>query len=160
MHTPEQRTALIADIRALPEALAAAVEDWSDAQLDFRPSKDEWSARQIVHHVADSHMNSFMRMKLALSEDTPTIKPYDQEVWAEMVDTTGPPIVNSLDLLRGLHARWVALWESLSEEDYLRTYYHPENDAYTSLDEHLAIYSKHSRDHVEQIARIAREQGW
>ncbi|MCC6616213.1 MAG: putative metal-dependent hydrolase [Anaerolineae bacterium] len=160
MHTPEQRTAMIEDIRALPAALAAAVDGWNDAQLDLRPADGEWCARQIVHHVADSHMNSFIRMKLALSEANPTIKPYDQEVWAEMVDTTQPPIDYSLSLLRGLHARWVVLWESLSEDDYRRTYYHPENDAITSLDEHLAIYSRHSRDHVEQIARIARAQGW
>jgi len=160
MHTPEQRTVLIEDIRSLPDALAAVVSGWSDAQLDFRPAQSEWCARQIVHHVADSHMHSFIRMKLALSEDNPTIKPYDQEVWAEMVDTTQPPIDDSINLLRGLHARWVVLWESLSEADYRRTYYHPETQAQTSLDDHLAIYSKHCRDHIEQITRIARAQGW
>ncbi|MCL4247317.1 MAG: putative metal-dependent hydrolase [Anaerolineae bacterium] len=160
MHTPEQRTALIANIRALPEQLAAAIEGWSDSQLDFRPASDEWCARQIVHHVADSHMNSFIRMKLALTEDTPTIRPYDQVAWAEMVDTTQPPVEYSLNLLRGLHRRWVALWESLSEADYQRRYFHPENKAYTTLDEHLATYSQHGLDHIEQIARIARAQGW
>lgn len=160
MHTPEQRAALIANIRALPDLLAAAVSSWNDAQLDYRPAPEEWSARQIIHHVADSHMNAFIRMKLALAEDTPTIKPYDQEVWAEMVDTLESPIEDSLLILDGLHARWVLLWESLSDPQFAHVYYHPESQRQVTLDEHLAYYSEHGLSHIQQIDRIAQEQGW
>ena len=155
MHTAEQRAELIENIRQLPDQLAAAVAGWSDAQLDSRPDPREWSARQIVHHVADSHMNAFIRTKLALAEDKPTIRPYDQEVWAEMIDTRQPPIEESLLIMRGLHARWVRLWESLSDDDFRRTYFHPEMNEYVTLDEQLATYSQHGLDHIDQIRRTA-----
>jgi hypothetical protein len=160
MHTPDQRAALIASIRALPDQLAETVATWSDEQLDYRPAPGEWCARQVVHHVADSHMNAYIRTKLALSEDTPTVKPYDQEAWAEMIDTTVVPIEESLMLIEALHARWAALWEGMSEAQYGRAYYHPGSGKTIALDDQLAEYSQHGLDHIEQIARIAREQGW
>jgi hypothetical protein len=160
MSTPAERAAHIAHIRALPDQLAALVAGWSEEQLDYRPAPGEWCARQIIHHVADSHMNAFIRMKLTLAEETPIIKPYDQEVWAEMVDTTAAPIEDSLMLIEGLHARWALLWESLSEADYARTFFHPEHQSHNTLDSHLATYSKHGREHIDQIERIAQAQGW
>jgi hypothetical protein len=156
MSSPQERAAHIDNLRRLPDQLAAAVAGWTDAQLDARPDPREWSARQIVHHVADSHMNAFIRTKLALAEDKPTIRPYDQEVWAELIDTTQPPIEESLLILRGLHARWVRLWESLSESDFRRTYFHPEANSDVTLDEQLATYSQHGLDHIDQIRRIPR----
>lgn len=160
MHTPDERAALIANIRALPEQLAETVATWSDEQLDYRPAPREWCARQVVHHVADSHMNAYIRTKLALTEDKPTIKPYDQEAWAEMTDTTIVPIEESLMLIESLHARWAAIWEGMSEADYARAYYHPGSGKTVTLDDQLADYSQHGLDHIEQIARIARAQGW
>lgn len=155
MNYPQQRAVFIDNIRRLPDQLAAAVAGWTDAQLDARPDPREWSARQIIHHVADSHMNAFIRTKLALAEDKPTIRPYDQEVWAELIDTTQPPIEESLQILRGLHARWVRLWQSLSDEELQRAYFHPGMNAYVTLDEQLATYSQHGLDHIEQISRLA-----
>ena len=160
MTTPDERAARIAAIRALPGQLEAAVANWSDEQLDYRPAPGEWCARQIIHHVADSHMNAFIRMKLALAEDTPTIKPYDQEVWAEMVDGNQGNVEDSLLILRGLHARWARLWDSLGEADYARAYFHPEHGSHTALDQHLVYYSDHGKVHIEQIAAIARSRGW
>lgn len=160
MYSADERTAMIARIRALPDDLAAVVTGWSDAQLDYRPAPKEWCARQIVHHVADSHMNAFIRMKLALTQEQPTIVPYDQEVWAEMVDTASLSIDLSLHIVRGLHVRWVALWESLREDDYQRAYFHPESRKLVTMDDHLQTYSWHGHNHIEQIERIAQAQGW
>jgi hypothetical protein len=160
MHTPDERAAMIANIRALHDQLAAVVAGWSDNQLDYRPAPSEWCARQVIHHVADSHMNAFIRMKLALTQHNPTITPYDQDLWAELVDSVTLPVELSLGIVRGLHERWVVLWESLSDDDYQRPYLHPESGKLVSMDEHLATYSRHGLAHVEQIARIGREQGW
>jgi hypothetical protein len=160
MHTPEQRATLIANFRALPDQLAEIVAGWSEEQLDHQSAPREWCARQVIHHVADSHMNAYIRTKLALSEEMPTIKPYDQEAWAEMNDTQIVPIEESLMLIEALHARWVALWESMTDAQYARAYYHPASGKTVTLDEQLADYSEHGLNHVEQIARIAREQGW
>jgi hypothetical protein len=160
MHTPDERAAFIANIRALPDALADTVAAWSDAQLDYRPAPGEWCARQVVHHVADSHMNAYIRTKLALSEETPTNKPYDQDAWAEMIDTQVIPIEESLLIIEALHARWAAIWEHMTDVQYARAYYHPGSGKTVMLDDQLAEYSDHGLNHIEQIARIAREQGW
>ena len=153
MTTPEQRAADIAPIAALPEALAAAVAGLSDAQLDRPADDDPWTVRQVVHHVADSHMNAFIRMKLMLTEQHPTLKPYDQDAWALLADTRSTPVDATLVLLRGLHARWVTLLESLREEDWGRSAHHPESGTVT-IDGMLRTYAQHGKDHVAQIRHI------
>jgi hypothetical protein len=158
MHTPEQRVALIAKIHWLPDLLEEATHGLTTTQLDFRPSPQEWSVRQIVHHVADSHMNSFVRLKLALTEDRPTIRPYDQEAFAELPDTAAAPLHLSIQLLRGLHARWTYLFEQLTEEQWARPAIHPESGDF-SPDTLLATYADHGEVHLRQIAAVKRAQG-
>jgi len=140
----------IATIAALPEKLRAAVEGLSEAQLDTPYREGGWTVRQLVHHVADSHMNSYVRMRLALTEDWPTIKPYDEKLWAQLSDASTAPVEVSLELLTALHERWVLLLRSLTEEQWQRGYVHPENGRQT-LAEAAALYEWHSRHHVAHI---------
>lgn len=158
MHTPDQRAALIAKIRWLPDQVEEAARGLTAAQLDFRPSPQEWSVRQIVHHLADSHMNSYTRLKLALTEDRPTIRPYDQVAFAELPDTAVAPIDLSLQLLRALHARWTYLFEHLTEDQWARPAIHPESGDFTP-DSLLATYADHGEVHLRQIAEVKRAQG-
>ena len=153
MTSPADRRRLIASIAALPDALAAVVAGLGDAELDARVADDPWTVRQVTHHVADSHINAFIRMKLMLTEPHPTLKPYDQDAWAQLADTQSAPVDATLALLRGLHARWVRLLESLGEGDWSRGAHHPENGEVT-LDGMLATYARHGEEHVEQIRRI------
>jgi hypothetical protein len=153
MATPAERKERIARIAALPDALAAFVAGLNDAQLDALGDDDPWTVRQVTHHVADSHMNAFIRMKLMLTEQHPTLRPYDQDAWALLPDTRTMPVDATLALLRGLHARWVRLLESLGDDDWSRGAYHPENGEVT-LDGILATYAQHGEDHVAQIKRI------
>ncbi|MFO7170847.1 MAG: putative metal-dependent hydrolase, partial [Chloroflexota bacterium] len=143
----------IARIAALPEQLAALVGGLSAEQLDARTPADPWSIRQVVHHMADSHMNAFIRTRLILTENHPTLRPYDQDAWAQLADTLTMPVEASLELLRGLHARWAALFESLAEEDWGRTGLHPEIGVVT-VESILESYAQHGEDHMEQIRRI------
>jgi hypothetical protein len=159
MHTPDERAALIAKIRSLPQQLETLVSGLTDEQLDFSPGSREWSARQIVHHVADSHMNAFIRLKLAITENHPTIKAYDQELWAELPDTKHMPLEPSFSILRGLHQRWVAAFESLSEDDWNRTARHPEYGTTISPDTLVETYAEHGEIHLDQIRRALAAQG-
>jgi hypothetical protein len=152
MATSEQRRERIARIAALPEALAAVVNGLGDAELDARAAADPWTVRQVTHHIADSHVNAYIRMKLMLTEAHPTIKPYDQEAWAGLADSA-LPVDATLSLLRGLHARWIELFEALDESDWNRTAYHPENGDIT-LDWLLDTYARHGQEHLDQIQRI------
>src|SRR5580698_7289700 len=122
----EQRPLLIETVAQMPAKLSAAVAGLNASQLDTAYRPGGWTVRQVVHHVADSHMNSFVRFKLAVTEDTPTIKPYEEKLWAETADAKKTPIDLSLKLLESLHARWVLLMRSLSEEDWARKLKHPE----------------------------------
>lgn len=142
----------IARIELFPDELEAAVTGLSEAQLSFQPAPREWSVRQIVHHLADSHANAFIRMKLALTEDNPTIRPYDQEAFAELPDTLGAPIGLSLVFLRALHARWGYLMQSLDASAWERTFQHPEYGPFT-LVRLLDTYVEHCDIHLDQIAR-------
>jgi hypothetical protein len=155
MPTPAERRERIARIAALPDALAAAVASLSDAQLDARSGDDPWTVRQVTHHIADSHMNAFIRMKLMLTETHPTLRPYDQDAWVQLADTAAMPIDATLTLLRGLHARWVRLLESLADDDWARSAHHPESGTVT-LDSMLETYAQHGDDHVAQIQRISK----
>ena len=153
------RAAHIQTLRLLPERLRMAVAGLSDAQLDTPYREEGWTVRQVVHHVADSHANAYVRTKLALTEDWPTIKPYDEAAWAELADSRWLPVEGSLTLTEALHGRWVALLESLTEEDFRRGYMHPENGR-TSLAQMLALYDWHSRHHTAHITALSARLGW
>jgi uncharacterized damage-inducible protein DinB len=152
------RDAHIQTLRMLPERLREAVSGLSDSQLDTPYREGGWTVRQVVHHLPDSHANSYIRFKLALTEDWPTIKPYDEAAWAKLADSSLPVDV-SLSLLADLHSRWVALLESMSEDDFRKGYNHPEQGRQT-LANVLAIYDWHSRHHTAHITSLRTRQGW
>jgi uncharacterized damage-inducible protein DinB len=152
------RTEQIETLRRLPERLRAAVNGLNDTQLDTPYREGGWTVRQVVHHVADSHANSYVRFKLALTEDLPAIKSYDEAAWAELPDSRMSVDI-SLSLLAALHARLVALIESMSESDFDRSYKHPERGPMT-LAANLALYSWHSKHHTAHITRLRERMGW
>ncbi len=152
------RRAYIQGLRMLPERLCAAVNGLSDAQLDTPYREDGWTVRQVVHHVADSHVNSFVRLKLALTEDWPDIKAYDEKAWAELADSK-LPIDGSLTFITALHERWVALLESMTDEDFRRGYVHPKGGR-QSLATALALYEWHGRHHTAHITGLRARKGW
>ena len=144
---------------AAPGGLRDAVRKLDDAQLDtpYRPAG--WTVRQVVHHVADSHMNAYIRFRLALTEDDPTVKSYDQTVWAELADARTLPVEVSLTLIDGLHARWVALAASVPEAAFARAYVHPEYGR-ASMDVVIAMYAWHGRHHTAHITGLRERMGW
>src|SRR5580700_3179160 len=152
------RSAQIETLRLLPERLRAAVSGLSQAQLDTPYREGGWTVRQVVHHFADSHANSFIRFKLALTEDWPTIKPYDEAAWARLSDSR-LPIDGSLVFVDALHARWVALLQSMTEEDFQKGFVHPERGR-MSLATNLALYDWHSRHHTAHITGLRQRMGW
>jgi hypothetical protein len=153
MHLNEtQRANCIDQIRRLPSDLRIAIQGLTPEQLTARPLPGEWSVAQNVHHLADSHMNSFVRLKLVLTEDNPTIRPYDQNAWAELVDANEADVDVSLRLLDGLHARWSKLFASLTPEQRERPGLHPDNGP-ISPDTLLHDYADHCAAHLDQIAR-------
>jgi uncharacterized damage-inducible protein DinB len=152
------RAAHIQTLRELPERLRAAVSGLSDSQIDAPYREGGWTVRQLVHHVADSHANSYVRFKLALTEDWPTIKPYDEAAWAKLADSRLPVDV-SLKLIDALHVRWVALLESLSDEDFEKGFEHPERGR-QNLATTLALYDWHSRHHTAHITSLRARHGW
>ncbi len=153
------RAAHIQTLRLLPERLTAAVNGLSDAQLDTPYREGGWTVRQVVHHVADSHANSYIRFKLALTEDWPTIKPYDEAAWANLADSRQLPVDVSLEMTSALHGRWVALLESLSDDDFRKGYVHPERGR-QDLVTGLALYEWHSRHHTAHITSLRARMGW
>ena len=157
--TAALRAQCLGDIERTPAALRGAVAGLSPAQLDTPYRPGGWTVRQVVHHLPDSHMNAYVRVKLALTEDEPTIKPYEQARWAELIDgRTAPPEV-SLSLLDSLHARWTMLLKSLAPEQFARKFRHPEVGVVT-LDWLLAMYSWHGRHHVAHITALRKREGW
>lgn len=153
MHTSNEREALIAQIRDFPQQLEQKIATLSDAQLDQQCGEGEWTVRQVVHHLADAHFNGYIRMKLILTEHKPILKPYDQEAWALLGDM-GLSIQPSLSILRGLHERWSRLLEGLPESSWERRGVHLENGL-VSLDDLLAVYVQHCKNHLDQISRVA-----
>jgi DinB family protein len=146
-----EREMLIDQIERAPAQLRRLVEGVSDRQLDTPYREDGWTIRQVIHHVPDSHMNSYVRMKLALTERRPpNISAYDEARWAELPDARALPVSVSLDLLTALHGRWVPFLRSLSQDDFLKTYIHPELGAYPLYDA-LALYAWHGRHHAAHI---------
>ncbi len=159
MRNDQLRLAWIEQIRSLPDELAALTRGLSSEQLTTCFLAGEWSVAQNVHHVADSHMNSYIRMKLILAEEQPTLRPYDQDVWATTPEANLPDLSASLTLLRGLHARWANLFERLEETQWLRTGYHPEHGA-VSVEDILRSYAAHGEGHLDQIRRTLAASTW
>jgi hypothetical protein len=151
--------ASIATLAALPANLRSAVDGLSNAQLDTPYRDGGWTVRQLVHHVADSHMNAYVRIRLALTEDWPTVKAYDEKLWAELPDSRTEPIDISLKLLSGLHARFVSLLNSLTEEQWQRGYNHSDNGR-TRIAEAVALYAWHCRHHVAHVVELRKRNRW
>jgi hypothetical protein len=156
---PARRRQRIDEIAAAPDHLRAAVAGLRPAQLDTPYREKGWTVRQVVHHVPDSHLNAYTRIKLALTEDEPTIKPYEEARWAELPDARGPVEI-SLSLLESLHRRWVLLLRELTPADFNRRFRHPEQGRAMALDEVLAMYAWHGRHHVAHITSLRRRMGW
>jgi len=157
--TPQQRSAAIEGIRQLPQRLRSAVADFSEEQLETPYRPGGWTVRQLVHHVADSHMNGYVRVRLALTEDWPAVEGYQETRWAELEDARAAAVSTSLDLLQGLHARWVQLFASLDEQQWRRGYVHSE-DGRTSLEQLVMIYDWHGRHHTAHVTRLSARMGW
>ena len=158
-NTPEQQQRFIDDIAAAPQRLRLAVAGLSNEQLETPYRPGGWNIRQVVHHVPESHMNSYVRFKLALTEENPTVKPYDEARWAQLADVRTTPIDVSMALLESLHIRWVTLLRSLSTKDFERTFQHPEIGL-VSLDRNLALYAWHGAHHVAHITGVRERMGW
>jgi len=153
------RKEFIQRIADTPAALTAAVKGLSEQQLDTPYRDGGWTVRQVVHHMPDSHMNSYIRLRLALTENEPTIKPYEEDLWAELVDARTAPITVSLTMLEALHQRWVMLLRSLKPADFSRTFRHPENGVRT-IDWLLQLYAWHGRHHVAHITSLRERMKW
>jgi hypothetical protein len=158
--SPELREQRIADIAAAPGALRAAVAGLVPQQLDTPYRERGWTVRQVVHHLPDSHLNAYTRMKLALTEEEPVIKPYEEARWAELPDVWATPVETSLTLLECLHRRWVLLLRELDPGAFARRFRHPEMGRSIGLDEAVALYAWHGRHHVAHIAALRTRMGW
>lgn len=157
--TSHTRAQWIKIIAQTPAQMRQAVEGLDDLQLDTPYREHGWTVRQVVHHVPDSHINSYVRFKLALTETDPVIKPYDEHAWAMLSDSRDTPIEVSLDLLDSLHRRWVVLLESLGTQDYAKAFVHPESGRIT-LERALGIYAWHGAHHVAHITELRKRKGW
>ncbi|MGD8191926.1 YfiT family bacillithiol transferase [Brevibacillus ginsengisoli] len=155
----DQLQTWIQDIEELPVQLRLAVKGLNKEQIDTPYREDGWTIRQVVHHVADSHMNSYIRFKLALTEDQPTIKPYEEALWAELADSTTLPVETSLALLDALHYRWTTLLRSLKPADFERAFVHPVNGVLL-LSQATGLYSWHGRHHLAHINNLKEQLGW
>lgn len=157
-HSVEARNGRISVIEELSANLAAAVSGLDDVQLDTPYREGGWTVRQTVHHIADSHANAYSRFKLALTEDSPTIKPYHEDLWAELADSK-LPVDASLKIIEGLHGRWAALLRSMTDTDFQREFVHPETGVW-KLEAALALYAWHSQHHTAHITALRERMGW
>ncbi len=157
--TPQRRSELIAAIASAPEKLRAAVAGLNDAQLDTHYREGGWTVRQVVHHVVDSHMNAYIRLKWTLTEDEPTIKAYEEQLWAELPEARTAPVEISLALLESLHRRWIMQWHALTPADFSRNWRHPQHGL-RSLDWLLQIYAWHGQHHTAHITALRERMGW
>jgi uncharacterized damage-inducible protein DinB len=155
MISKEEIQLWVNEIRSLPTRLKEVVEPWNDAALESTYREGSWTIRQVVQHIADSHMNSYIRFKLALTEENPTIKPYSEEKWAELAHST-LPITVSLQLVEALHESWVYLLESLTDEQLKRTFHHPDTGI-VSLEKNIGIYAWHGNHHLAQIKNALKQ---
>ena len=157
--SPEARVKFIAEIASLPARLRAAVEPLGPAERRTPYRDGGWTVAQVVHHLADSHINAYVRLRLALTEEAPAITAYDEKGWAELIDATSPDVGPSLSLLDGVHQRWTTLLGAMTPEKFGRTFVHPRNGV-TPLDRQLALYAWHGRHHVAHITTLAARMGW
>lgn len=156
--TPERRQAAIDEIASTPTKLRAAVNGLNDAQLDTPYREGGWTVRQVIHHVPDSHMNALIRLKLALTEEKPMIKPYNEAAWADLADAKMPLEV-SQTLLDSVHARWDRIWRSMKSEQFGRTLVHPDHGDRT-IDWLLFVYEWHGTHHTAHITELRKQKGW
>lgn len=158
--TPESIAEWINEIERAPAKLREAVADLTDEQLDTRYRPEGWTVRQVVHHLADSHMNSYIRFKWTLTEDKPTIKAYDEKAWAELGDGKSGPLELSLNLLDALHRRWAYFLRTVDRDDLRRTFVHPESGDEIRLDVAIAFYAWHGLHHIAHITSLREREGW
>ena len=156
--TANTRRQAVDDIEILPRQLKQAVGSLADPQLDTPYRQEGWTTRQLVHHIADSHMNAYARLKLAITEDTPTIKPFDQDLWARLPDSR-LPVECSVTILEGVHSRWTEINRSLTEHTLARRFAHPELGLLT-VDVHIHLYAWHGRHHLAHITNLRNAKGW
>lgn len=154
-----KRAAWIDQIAETPDRLAAAVQGLTDAQLDTPYRDGGWTVRQVVHHVPDSHMNAYIRCKLAVTEDNPPVKTYDEAAWAEQADARMMPIAMSMAILRAVHERWVAWLRTLETDAFARTAQHPEWGR-MRVDDFLQLYAWHGRHHTAHVTELRKRLGW
>lgn len=150
----------IAAIRDFPGRLKTLIKDFSEDQFDTQYRQGGWTVRQVVNHLADSHINSFIRFKLALTEDNPSIKSYDEAKWAELQDSVSMPVKASMKMLKGTHQRWAVLLKTMTNKQFERTFHHPENKKNYNLRACLALYVWHCEHHFAQIENLKKEKGW
>jgi hypothetical protein len=146
----------ISVIASFPKNIESETKHLNDQQLDTRYRPEGWTIRQVIHHCADSHMNSFIRLKLALTEENPTIKPYLEDRWAELTDSNNLPVSSSLKIIEGVHERWVALLKSLTNDQWKRTFIHPEHGKIFSIDEATGFYAWHCEHHLAHICQAKK----
>ena len=149
----------ISDIENLPVELIILAGNLDESQLNFRYRPGGWTIRQVIHHIADSHMNSFIRFKLTLTEENPMIKPYDQDAWAELTDALSAPVGDSLKIIEGIHKRWTVILKNMSMAQFSLTFFHPERKGPQRLDTTLGIYAWHGKHHMAHIKQ-AQEKGF
>jgi uncharacterized damage-inducible protein DinB len=157
--TDTERKEKITKIRELPSQVEQAIKGLRDEQFDTPYRDNGWTVRQVIHHLADSHMNAFVRTKLMMTEKNPNLKTYEQEEWARTPDAQKVPVESSVMILKGLHERWIRLLESRGPEDWKKTAMHPENGLMT-LDDILTVYARHGETHVSQITGLREARGW
>lgn len=158
--TTEILSSYISVINHFPQKIKQEVEHLTDEQLDTTYRPDGWTVRQVVNHCADSHMNAVIRHKLALTEETPTITPYAEALWAELADCKHMPIQPALAVLQGLHARWAILLKNLNEKDWHKAFIHPEKGRKITLDESAGMYAWHCNHHLAHITELKKRKGW
>ncbi|GHB80548.1 YfiT family bacillithiol transferase [Persicitalea jodogahamensis] len=159
-YSPEDTRTNIQIISALPSKFINLLGGWTEEQYDTPYRPDGWTVRQLIHHVADSHINAYVRFRLALTEDNPTIKPYKEDRWAELPDAKAASVDLSLQLMKNVHLRWVLLMNSMDAADMARTYTHPESGRSIPLEEVIALYAWHSEHHYQHAFTLADREGW
>jgi hypothetical protein len=159
-YSEQQRQEWLSDIQFLPNALEAAVSNLDEQQLQTPYREGGWTVHQLVHHVADSHMNAYIRFKLGATEENPTIRPYEEKLWAETADVKNLPVNISITLLYSLHRRWHEFLVSFTEQDFENTVFHPEHKKQFTLWHLLGMYAWHGRHHVAHITSLRERNGW
>lgn len=153
-------TAWIGSIRSVPLLLDYCIENLDEAQLNTPYRDGGWTVIQVIHHIADSHMNAYIRLKRALTEERPVISPYDEKLWAELPDVADVPVNVSITLIHALHRRWTSVLMQLTDEQWTREYYHPGSGEYVPLWQMTNNYSWHGKHHAEQIIALRKRMGW